>query len=351
MAGWLNSVKGYMEAPGVQASLILGATVLVVFLMDLLARKVILPLATKTKSDLDDLAIEILRPPTMVTVMLGGLFTASRRLELGATASFVLDSSLRTLAIVVWSIAGVKMSDMLLLKAERSRRFKLVQQRTLPIFKMTIKVVVVGAATYLGLLSWHIDVTGWMASAGVIGIAVGFAAKDTLANLFAGFFILADAPYKLGDFIVLADGQRGQVTEIGMRSTRILTMDHVEIVVPNAVIANTRIVNESGGPTPKQRVRIKVSVAYGTDMARAKEVLMAAARATPNVSDDPPPKVHFLEFGASGLELGLLAWVDEPMHKDDLVDALNSAVYDALDRAGIEIPYSKHDLYIKEMPR
>ena len=77
---------------------------------------------------------------------------------------------------------------------------------------------------------------------------MGFAAKDTLANLFAGVFILADAPYKIGDFIVLDGGERGRVTKIGIRTTRILTRDDVEITIPNATIANSKIINESGGP-------------------------------------------------------------------------------------------------------
>ena len=90
-------------------------------------------------------------------------------------------------------------------------------------------------------------------------MAVGFAAKDTLANLFGGIFILADAPYKVGDFVVLGSGERGEVTQVGLRSTRILTRDDVEVTVPNAMIANDTIVNESGGPWVKHRVRVRVS--------------------------------------------------------------------------------------------
>jgi MscS family membrane protein len=85
--------------------------------------------------------------------------------------------------------------------------------------------------------------TAWLASAGIIGIAVGFAAKDTLANLFSGVFILADSPYKLGDYVVLEDNSRGKVTQIGLRSTRMLTRDDVEVTVPNSIMGNTKIIN------------------------------------------------------------------------------------------------------------
>lgn len=99
-------------------------------------------------------------------------------------------------------------------------------------------IVVTALAVYFVFLAWQIDVTAWMASAGILGLAVSFAAKDTLANLFSGVFIVADAPYKLGDFIVLDSGERGEVTHIGIRSTRLLTRDDVEVTVPNSIMGN-----------------------------------------------------------------------------------------------------------------
>ena len=120
-----------------------------------------------------------------------------------------------------------------------------------------------------------------------MGLAVGFAAKDSLANLFGGLFVIMDAPYKLGDFINLDSGDRGRVIKIGLRSTRLLTRDDVEITLPNAHIANAKVVNESGGPYEKTRVAISVGVAYGSDVDRVKEVLQEAARSVESVAHDP----------------------------------------------------------------
>ena len=108
------------------------------------------------------------------------------------------------------------------------------------LFDMLAKILLFCAAVYLIMLAFALDVTGWLASAGIVGIAVGFAAKDSLANLFAGIFIIADAPYKLGDFIMFEDGMRGRVTEIGLRATRILTRDDIEINIPNQLIGLRR---------------------------------------------------------------------------------------------------------------
>ena len=192
--------------------------------------------------------------------------------------------------------------------------------------------------------------TAWLASAGIVGIAVGFAAKDSLANLFSGVFILADAPYKIGDFVVLSSGERGQITKIGIRSTRMLTRDDVEVIVPNSIMGNTTIVNESGGPHKKYRIRVKVGVSYGSDIDQVREVLLDIAANEEAVCLDPLARVRFRLFGASSLDFELLCWVNEPLVSGRVIDALNCAVYKRFQELNIEIAYSKHDLYIKEMP-
>jgi len=189
-----------------------------------------------------------------------------------------------------------------------------------------------------------------LASAGIVGIAVGFAAKDSLANLFAGFFIVTDAPYKVGDYIVFDTGERGRVTQIGLRSTRLLTRDDVEITIPNSIIANSKIVNESGGPWERSRVRVQVGVAYGRDIDVVREVLMKVARSSQHLCTDPEPRVRLRAFGDSGLNFELLGWIDLPERRGQVLDALNSAVYQQFAAHGIEIPFPKRDLYIKQMP-
>jgi small-conductance mechanosensitive channel len=213
-----------------------------------------------------------------------------------------------------------------------------------------VKVVIAGAALYFAFLAWQIDLTAWLASAGIIGIAIGFAAKDTLANLFSGIFIVVDAPYKVGDFIVLDGGLRGRVTKIGIRSTRVLTRDDIEVTVPNSLIASSKIVNESGGPDVKQRIHVGVESAYGSDIDRVREVLLACAHGAPHVSPTPPPQVRFLEFGSSGLRFDLRVWIADPATRGTVLDTLHCRIYKGFRDAGIEIPYAKHDVYIKQLP-
>ena len=235
------------------------AIVLVSVLVALLARVIlstVVPFFTrKTKTEIDDQIVLAFRQPIFVSVVLAGIAWAFNGFTAPTATRFVIFSLIKTLLVFSWASALMKIGKIFLETLSRhAGKLALVQPRTVPLFDILVKVVVVGGAAYFALLAWNINVTGWLASAGVVGIAVGFAAKDTLANLFAGIFILADAPYKLGDFIILDNGERGQVTDIGIRSTRILTRDDVEVTVPNAVIANSKIINETGGPHEKERV-------------------------------------------------------------------------------------------------
>ena len=135
-----------------------------------------------------------------------------------------------------------------------------------------------------------------------------------------------------------------------MRSTRLLTRDDLEINIPNAIIANGKIINESSGRHVKSRTRIAVSVAYGSDLERVKKLLLEVAADEQQICVDPEPRVRFRTFGASGLDLELLVWIDDPEIRGRVIDALNTAVYKCFNQEGIEIPFSKQDLYIKELP-
>ncbi len=170
--------------------------------------------------------------------------------------------------------------------ARSDRHISILHPQTLPLFENITNIAIFVFAVYIIFSTWHVDMTAWLASAGIVGIAIGFAAKDTLANLFSGVFILADAPYKIGDFVVLDTGERGQVTHIGIRSTRLLTRDDIEVTVPNSVMGNTKIINESGGPGEKYRIRIAVGVAYGSDIDKVREVLVNFALNEEDVCDD-----------------------------------------------------------------
>jgi small-conductance mechanosensitive channel len=225
-------------------------------------------------------------------------------------------------------------------------RFAVVEERTIPLFDLALTVVIVAFVAYALLQVWSIDATAWLASAGVVGLAVGFAAKDSLANLFAGFFIIADAPYKVGDYVVLDSGERGEVTRVGIRSTRMITRDDVEVILPNSLMANSKIVNESGGPWTRSRIRIKVGVAYGSDVQHVVGVLEAVAPRHERICTEPAPRVRLRGLGDSSLDFELLCWVNHPSERGLASHELLMDIYETLGREGIKIPFPQRDVWI-----
>ena len=170
-------------------------------------------ITSKTSTDIDDRLVEIARRPVLVTTVILSMLLYTVVLDLPFKINNLSISFLATILLLSWARASFKTVHMILELISGSReRFEIVQERTIPLFDMTLKILLVAAVAYALLLIWGIDPTAWLASAGVIGIAVGFAAKDSLANLFSGIFIVADAPYKIGDYIVLSSGERGKVT-------------------------------------------------------------------------------------------------------------------------------------------
>ncbi len=335
----------------IQALLAVALSFLVAWLFNSVIITGLKKLALKTHFDLDDHLVELLHAPIYNSILLLGFASANLLLSPPILYLNIIYSLIKSIALITWVVFFLRINRTLLTRlAKNEKRIKIVHQQTLPLFLNLINIVIVALTVYVLFSAWNIDMTAWLASAGIAGIAIGFAAKDTLANLFSGVFIMADAPYKIGDFIVLDTGDRGEVTHIGIRSTRILTRADVEVTIPNAVMGNTKIINESGGRHEKYRCKITVGVAYGSDIDKVREILLGIARAEDIVCTDPQPQVRFRLFGASSLDFDLLVWINKPVLRGRVVDSLNCEIYRKFIEHNIEIPYSKQDLYIKEFP-
>lgn len=355
MSEYLKEIESLISWLGPNIYVRATAIVLVSILLGKIGEKIICRalahVAQRTKTDFDDKVIDILHRPIFITFLLVGLALATHRLEFVETFTFSVVAILKTIGVIVWLKFALKFTNLFLtLLSHYPDRFTFIQVRTLPLLKNVSYVILFGGAIYIVLLSWRINITAWLASAGIIGIALGFAAKDTLANLFAGVFILVDAPYKIGDFIILDSGERGRVTHIGIRSTRLLTRDDIEIIIPNSVMGNSKVINESGGPHVKERVRVKVGVAYGSDIDLVRELLMQVALDHENICESPEPRVRFRAFGDSSLDFELLGWIDDPVLRGRVLDSLFCQVYKKFQENKVEIPFPQRDVHIKEQP-
>ncbi len=339
------------SSPFLGSILILLGFLLGAIVIEFIFRRVLLNLTRKTDTTLDDDIVTAVRKPIYYSLVLIGLYLALKKIQLSESTYHIAHRVVSTLIILLWTAAFMRCAKSVLTAvSKRSGDKKIIQSRTIPLFEIAVKFMVVGGALYAVLLAWSVDITAWLASAGIVGIAVGFAAKDTLANFFSGIFIIADAPYKLGDWIVLDSGERGQVTEIGIRSTRILTKEDIQIIVPNASIGSAKIINETSGPHMKRRVGTLVGVAYDSDVDKVREVMMQIANECPLVVEDPAPRVRFRSFGDSALNIELLCWIDDPVDKGKTLDQLNTEILKKFRQHKIVIAFPQREIRILRTP-
>lgn len=337
--------------PLVQAAIIIVIFLFLASLVDRIFCGVVRRLVARTSTKFDDRLIEIMHRPIFMTVAAIGLVFATYRLDFGPDLKSATIDVIQTVLIFIWLMFGLRFARLIIAAmTHNERHFTFVQPATQPLLSNAIAVVLLVAGVYSILIAWDINVTGLVASAGIVGLALSFAAQDTLANLFAGMAILADRPYSLGDYIILDTGERGEVRHIGLRSTRLLTRDDVEISIPNGVMGSAKIINEAGGPADRYRVRIAVGVSYGSDIDRVMEVLLEIANAHQKVQPTPAPRARFRAFGESSLDFELLCWIARPADRGLVTHELNCEIYRRFNETGISIPFPQRDLYIKEMP-
>lgn len=205
-------------------------------------------------------------------------------------------------------------------------------------------VVLVGlvmAASQLG-----IDVSAALAGLGVVGIAVGFAAQETISNMIAGFLVFWDRPFTVGDFVT-SQSKYGEVREITMRTTRIRTMENTYVVIPNRQIIGDLLVNHSMyGET---RVNVPVGIAYKESIAAARDVLLPAVAAVDGVLTTPAPEVVAAELGDSSVNLQIRVWIGNAARERMVFFAVLEACKVALDAAGIEIPFPHLQLFVEDV--
>lgn len=194
------------------------------------------------------------------------------------------------------------------------------------------------AASQLG-----IDVGAALAGLGVVGLTIGFAAKDSLTNTIAGFLIFWDKPFEVNDWVTVT-GEYGKVTNITMRTTRIRTLNNTYVVIPNQLMIDEVLVNHSKhGET---RIVIPVGIAYKESIDDARKVMLKALSGVEGVLKDPAPRVVAANLGGSSVDLEVRVWIDDASQEKPIFFRSLEACKNALDEAGIEIPFPHLQLFM-----
>ena len=257
--------------------------------------------------------------------------------------------------ITLWSILTFFILFLLLLFVARKVKSWLVNHLLLktkldPGGRQAVGAITRYLIIFIGFLAilqtMRINLTTLHVIAGALGIGIGFGLQNVASNFISGLIILLERPIKIGDRIEVGKVE-GDVTEIGARSTTVVTNDNIAIIVPNSKFITENVVNWKY-TGEKVRFRVPVCVAYGSDVRLVEKVLLEVARENPNVMDDPPPVVRFLEFGDNGMLFELRPWSTSLVHrKGKLIRSLNLAIYDQFKEHNIEIPFPQRVIHIR----
>lgn len=342
-------IGAWVNEPWFQAALIALATVIAVSLVRYIGGKLTLICASKVNIENSHLIVKRIKNSLSYTVALLGMNLISY-ITLSERLFNISTRLIHATIIIIWIVTFVFIGKSILryLADERVRTTRLVQPESLPLWQNTLTFSSIIVSIYLIMSLWGINMSALVASAGIMGIAIGFAAKDTLANLISGVFIIADRPYKIGDYVVLDTLERGKITHIGLRSTRMITRDDIEITIPNSIMGNTKIINESGGINKNMRVRAVVRIVYKSDVSKVTRLLLECLKNNTNVLTSPIPRVRIRELGPSGLTFELLCWIHDPELRGLTLHDIYQSIHEKFNQNNIEFAHNKMDVYMKD---
>ncbi len=347
VSGILTQVFG--QIPAWQSTLLLlGVSIGIALLLEFVVLRSLLRYTSRTETQYDNILVKELRPPIVLSAALVGVFLLTQIPSVYENVVFTPDQldtffgkPSVSIIIVAWAFAANRIVNQFVEEVkDKGPRFDFA-----PVFSNVWTLVVLIGTIGALLSTWNYSISPLLGAAGVAGIAVGFAARDTVANFFGGIALYFDDTYKLGDYIELDSGEAGTVVKVGVRSTTLMMRDEVLITVPNAVLNAAKIINQSA-PQQRKRLKVPIGVAYGTDIDEFEDLVMEIAIEEPLVLDSPKPRMRFRRFGDSALEYELLCWVSSPIRANKTLHTLNRSLYKELLEAEIEIPFPQRDVHI-----
>jgi small-conductance mechanosensitive channel len=222
------------------------------------------------------------------------------------------------------------------------------RSNVLPSFlRRTFHLILVIVSLAIISNEFGVNLTVLLILLGIGGLAVSLAAQDTISDVINGVIILLDQPFRVKDRIGIHDLDTwGDVVDIGARTTRIRTRDNRLVIVPNATIGRSQVVNYSF-PDPRYRVQTEIGIAYGSDLERSRTIVLETVRNVEGVLPGRPVEALFIEFGDSAIKILVRWWIHSFTDTRTMFDRVHSALYKALMQAGVEMPFTTFDLNLQ----
>jgi small-conductance mechanosensitive channel len=319
-----------------------------------LIRRMLPRVVQRTGTELDDRLLQAVGPDLRWLVVVLALEFATRQLTfLSPELKRLFSDAYFVLALIM----GTRITWRLVDLADGWYRQRLAEEERLDSLDAVLTLMVrlgraVVGVVALSILLTHfgVNITAFAAALAVGGLALALAAKDVIADAIEGFIILVDRPFRIGDRIEIQEvGTWGDVTEIGLRTTRIRTRDNRVVIVPNSVIGANQVINYSY-PDPRYRIQTHVGVGYGADLEAARRIIIDTVRQVEGVLPDKPVDALYIEMGDSARILRVRWWIESYVETRQMVDRVHTAMERALDEAGVEMPFPTQSINLRLEP-
>lgn len=310
-------------------------------------------LSRYTRNDIESIVTQAVVGPSRYLVVALGVSITTYVVDFGADLNHFASQLVRTLVIIAIFHAIYNVVSLIAITPNSVLRFTglVIEPRLLPFVRIVVQVVVFVMAIVIVLQEWGYNVTGIVASFGLVGLAFSLAAQDTISNMFGFTAIVSDNPFTVGDFIVTKDVE-GHVEHVGVRSTRIRRLDQAYVTVPNNMLTNAAVFNWSR--LKRRRVDFILGLTYQTtsqQMRMLLDRLRQMLKTRPHVDPDSVI-VHFVRFGDSSLDIRIIcyvaitdwaAWTAEQ-------EQINLAIMEVVENLGLSIAFPSSSIYIESMP-
>ena len=326
--------------------LIITAFYLLSRLAGILLTRVGARLGVLTRGELDGRILGRVTPPALLLINCAGLYIAMRRLPLPERLHDVVSGLLFIVNVVILSTIAYRVMDEMLNRYGNKVAGEEMSRQLMPLVQKLCSIFLFGTALIITMKHFSYDILSLVTALGVGSLAIGLAAKDTMANMVSGFTLMIDRPFRIGDRIQLG-AQVGDVVDIGLRSTKIKGGDNTYLIIPNSELCNSTLINQAF-PDSRGKGRVNIGIAYGSDVAKAKALLVSTAAATPGVLSEPAPEAYFTSFGDSALSLALFFWTDHYTDLFAVTDRINCAICTSFQDNGINIPYPTRTVLLEK---
>jgi MscS family membrane protein len=323
-------------------------------LLIIIWEKIVLPLTSKTDSSLDDHLAKNIHKPVSRLLILGSIYLAAQLTIVQAKEVQAYVNPLENLIYLILVILVANLADSILksfidwyMEDFASRSDSLLDDTLFPILRKAGAVVIYFIAVTVILGQFKVNLTGFLATAGVASLAIAFGAQETLANVISGISILLDRSIHVGERVELRDGLIGDVVEIGLRSTRIMSLDQRLIIVPNKELAGNRLINWSQ-PDAATKIKLKIGVDVNEDLERVKQIILDVCAKEERLSKRTPAAAVCTGFGPYFIEILVVATVDDCHISGEATDKLVVGLQGAFRREKVALPFPIQQILLQK---